>query len=164
MHVRKATYADLNDAMRIYDYARETMRKNGNHSQWINGYPSRELLKGDLENGDLYIIEGEDGLAHAVFMFSTIADETYDVIENGAWLNDEPYGVIHRIGSDGAIRGALSSAVSYALQHVKNIRIDTHADNSIMQNALKKAGFMQCGTIYCFDGSPRIAFQLTTSK
>jgi hypothetical protein len=28
-------------------------------------------------------------------------DPTYAVIENGNWLNDEPYGVIHRIASNG---------------------------------------------------------------
>ena len=42
-----------------------------------------------------------------------------------------------------------------------NLKIDTHEDNYVMQNMLKKCGFTPCGTIYLEDGEPRIGFQKT---
>ena len=42
---------------------------------------------------------------------------------------------------------------------IKNIRIDTHEDNRIMQHLLDKYGFAKCGCIYVEDGTPRIAYQ-----
>jgi hypothetical protein len=32
----------------------------------------------------------------ATFCFWQGKDDTYDYIENGKWLNDKPYGVVHR--------------------------------------------------------------------
>ena len=42
--VRPATEADLPAIMGIYEKARGFMRRSGNRNQWINGYPSRELV------------------------------------------------------------------------------------------------------------------------
>ena len=40
------------------------------------------------------------------------------------------------------------------------INKDTHGDNVVMQNLLKKLGFTRCGTIYVEeDDYPRIAFE-----
>ena len=161
MHIRRASADDVDEIMSIYDHARQTMRNNGNDAQWINGYPSRDLISSDVERGESYIVEGDDGLAHGVFMFALGDDPSYDVIEDGAWLNDEPYGVIHRIGTDGRIRGALAAAVDFALQHTDNVRIDTHESNAAMRHALAKAGFRQCGIVYCQDGTARFAFHLS---
>ena len=39
---------------------------------------------------------------------------------------------------------------------------DTHGDNIVMQNLLKKLGFNHCGTIYVEeDNYPRLAFEKT---
>ncbi|MBQ9004415.1 MAG: GNAT family N-acetyltransferase [Eggerthellaceae bacterium] len=159
MIIRVAETADLDDIMRIYDKARETMRASGNRSQWINGYPAREMVEGDIARRESYVVEGDDGVPHAVFMFAVEEDPTYARIEDGAWLDDEPYGVIHRIGSDGELRGVVPAALAYCTAVIGNIRIDTHADNTIMRHVLEKCGFAHCGTIYCHDGSPRVAYQ-----
>ena len=38
--------------------------------------------------------------------------KSYQVIEDGAWLNDTlPYGTIHRIAGDGSVKGLLGKAV-----------------------------------------------------
>ena len=160
MRIRRATIADIYDIMRIYDAARQTMRASGNRSQWIDGYPQRELVEDDVARRVSYVVEGEDGSPHGAFMFALEDDPTYAHIENGAWLNDEPYGVIHRIGSDATMHGVLQAAVDFCAKRTDNLRIDTHADNAIMQHALEKAGFSRCGIIYCHDGSPRVAYQL----
>lgn len=158
MTIRRATVEDLPAAERIYDVARQTMRDIGNHSQWAGGYPQRGLLEDDIENGELYLLE-DGGSPCGVFMFSTCDDETYRHID-GAWLNDGPYGVIHRIASDGTVSGVLAKAVAFAKNECDNIRIDTHDDNSIMRHLLAREGFTECGTIICQDGTPRIAYQL----
>lgn len=161
MRIRPAAPGDLDNIMRVYDEARRIMRQAGNDKQWINGYPQRSMIEDDIEAGQSFVIEGDDGMPHGVFMFAAGDDPTYDVIEDGAWPDDDPYGAIHRIGSDGTLRGIVPAAVEYCLQTVDAIRIDTHADNAIMHHVLTKCGFVRCGTIYCQDGTPRIAYQLT---
>ena len=148
---------DLDSIMAIYDRARLFMRQNGNLNQWINGYPSKEVILEDIANKQSYVIKKDNEIL-AVFAFINGHDETYDYIE-GKWLNDEKYGVIHRIASSGQIKGILHLAVSFAFNFVKNVRIDTHKDNFVMQNALDKEGFKECGVIYLKDGNPRIAYQ-----
>ena len=86
-------------------------------------------------------------------------DPTYAYIEDGRWPNSKPYGTIHRIGTDGAIHGAVQMARDYALQFTDEVRADTHADNKPMQHTLTKNGFVRCGIIYLEDGAPRIAYQ-----
>lgn len=41
---------------------------------------------------------------------------------------------------------------------ISNFRVDTDADNQIMQHVLKKNGFVYCGVIW-FDNSEKIAFE-----
>lgn len=67
-------------------------------------------------------------------------DPDYQVIE-GAWLNEEPYGVVHRITSDGTVKGAASACLTWAFGQCGNLKIDTHRDNVVMQNMLKKMVF-----------------------
>ena len=100
----------------------------------------------------------EDYHIRAVFYFAVEADPTYSYIE-GAWLNDAPYGVIHRIAVDGSGRGVAAECFAFAAQHCENLRIDTHEKNIPMQRCLAKNGFIRCGTIYLEDGDPRIAYQ-----
>ena len=42
----------------------------------------------------------------------------------------------------------------------ENKKNDTHGDNKVMQNMLKKLGFTHCGTIYVYeDNDPRLAYE-----
>ena len=100
--VRQAREQDLPRIMAIYDTARRYMRTNGNTVQWVNGYPSEALLRQDIRDGVLYVMEDGDGV-YAVFAFIIGDDPTYGHIE-GAWRDGSPYGTIHRLGSDGTHR------------------------------------------------------------
>lgn len=168
MVIRKAKLAELDEIMKIFDIARQYMREKGNMNQWINGYPSRELITEDIEAGHLFVcldtsngdcVDGNDGKIHGVFAFILGDDPTYHVIEGGSWLNDESYGTIHRMASDGVISGLLEKTMPFCLSYTDNVRIDTHAYNEPMLNAVKRCGFKHCGVIYVADGSPREAFQ-----
>lgn len=159
MKIRKSTAADLPRMLEIYAYAREFMAATGNPHQWGDGgNPRPEVLEQDIEDGVGYVMEKEGRIVGA-FAFIIGEDETYGVIEDGEWLNDEPYGTIHRIAGDGSTKGVLKECVSFGAGLINNIRIDTHHDNVVMQNAIKKCGFEECGTIYVQDGTPRIAYQ-----
>lgn len=154
--VRKAQMEDVPVILTLYANARRFMAEHGNETQWGQEYPPEILLHQDIYQGNLYVI-ADDREIHGVFYFSIGADPTYAQIFEGVWHYDDPYGVIHRIAGDGT-GGILRTAVQFAFQHIRYLRIDTHADNYVMQSALEKLGFSKCGVIFVEDGSPRIAY------
>ena len=155
--IQKADISQLPRILEIYEKARAFMAESGNSDQWGTGYPPEEMIRQDIRDGKSYVnLEGDH--IRAVFYFAVEADPTYGYIE-GAWLNDAPYGVIHRIAVDGSGRGVAAECFAFAAQHCENIRIDTHEKNIPMQRCLTKNGFTRCGTIYLEDGDPRIAYQ-----
>ena len=160
MTIRKATPSDLEEIIKIYHTAKAFMISTGNKSQWLNGYPQRELLEEDIAKGYCHVYE--DHGIHGVFALIEGEDPTYREIEDGQWLNNKPYGTIHRIGSDGTVKGVLAAAVDYCKTICPVLRIDTHYDNKVMQHLVTKNGFRRCGIIHLADGSPRIAYQYTS--
>ncbi len=159
MKIRKAAAADLGEIMQIYAYARRFMAENGNPGQWVNGHPPQELIQSDIEAGKSYVLESENGELAGVFYFAVEDEPTYPSITGGAWLNDEPYGIIHRIASNGKHKGVLEASVKYCFERCGNLRIDTHENNAVMRKALGKLGFVYCGKIYLKSGAERLAFQ-----
>ena len=156
--IRCANMEDLTRIEEIYAYARTFMAETGNPNQWGKTNPPTEQLLLDIDNRLLFVIENES-VIHGVFYFYIGADPTYDYIEDGYWHSDRLYGTIHRIAGDGS-GGILRTAVGFCRQQIDYLRIDTHHDNSVMQNALARLGFQKCGIIYIADGSPRIAYDL----
>ena len=184
LEVRSAVAGDLPEIMRIFRNAKAFMRASGNHNQWVNGYPSEDLLRADIEKQQLFVItrraassDGSDALSDGgaalcagrdvvcgVFAFIVGRDPTYEVIEDGSWIDDSAYGTIHRIGGDGTAHGILETAVAYCEKRIGHLRIDTHEDNLPMQRAVTRNGFTRCGIIYLEDGSPRIAYERLTCE
>lgn len=144
--------------MPIYDYARIFMQEHGNGNQWINGYPSVELITNEINAGHSFVCEDEQGEIVGTFCYIEGVDPTYLKIYEGEWLNDEPYAVIHRIASGGKRKGISTECLRWAFTQYDNIRIDTHRDNSVMHNLLKKNNFTPCGIIYLLNGAERIAY------
>lgn len=162
MHIQPATPSDLNSIMPIIDEARLIMRENGNMTQWGNGYPSTGVILNDINNGHGFVCISEgEVVGYFCFIAGDNPEPTYNVIEGGAWLNNDPYGVIHRLASGRKARGIARAAFDFAFTKTGTIRVDTHHDNLPMQNFLKKNGFDYCGIIYVNDGTPRDAFQKT---
>lgn len=155
-------HAQMNDLSRIeeiYAFARAFMARTGNPNQWGNTHPPVSRLLQDIEQEKLYVVKtGEQ--THGVFYFAVEEDPTYAQIFDGGWHSRKPYGVIHRIASDGS-RGILNAAVNFARMQTDYLRIDTHEDNHVMQNAVRKQGFRYCGIIYIADGTPRLAYDRT---
>lgn len=158
MEIRKTKIEELDKVMAIYAHARQFMAETGNPNQWGNIKPRREWIVADIENGNSYVCV-ENGEIAATFFYSNEPDPTYAQIYDGAWVNDRAYGVVHRIASAGTIKGAGSFCLNWAFEQCGNLKIDTHHDNIVMQNTLKKNGFVYCGIIYLEDGDARMAFQ-----
>ncbi|MFA4868268.1 MAG: hypothetical protein WC623_08730 [Pedobacter sp.] len=160
MKIIAADLADVDQIMLIIEQAKSIMRKNGNHTQWINGYPSKEVIQTDIHNQHAFVcLVDMEIVGYFCFMEGNDPDPNYKVIEKGAWINNSPYGVIHRLASSGKVKGVAKNAFDFAFSRIKNVRVDTNHDNLPMQNFLKNSGFVYCGIIYVNDGTPRDAFQ-----
>lgn len=158
MEIRIAEEKDLKDLLVIYEKARTFMVRNGNPDQWKPSYPGKEKIMEDIKCGACHICV-ENGVIEGVFSYFRGPDPTYRRIEGGRWLNEAPYGVVHRLASRGQVRGIADFCLDWSFAQCQNLRIDTHRDNRIMQHILDKNGFVSCGTIYVADGSERIAYQ-----
>lgn len=155
--IRRASREDLEEIEAIYAQARAFMVRSGNPTQWVNGYPRRQMLEGDIGAGNLYVAEGAGEIC-GVFLFVIGEDPTYGYMEDGTWASEERYGTIHRIASRRS--GVFSQALEFCRGKCPHIRMDTHRDNRPMQHLAEKHGFSRRGIIYVEDGTPRIAYEL----
>lgn len=136
--------------------------KNNNIDQWQTEYPNVEDIIKDVNDKKGYVYDDGDVLGYA--MIDMNKDANYDYIE-GSWLNDDNYGVIHRIcvHDDAKGKGIGSKFIEYAQKlalsnGIYNLRIDTHDDNKSMQRLISKNGFTKCGIIYVEDKTKRNAY------
>ena len=163
MKIRKTRPEDLDRLMEIYAGARKFMKENGNPKQWgITNWPPEALIREDIRKGNSYVCVNDSDRIIGTFYFVEGPDiePTYKNIENGKWLDNSPYGVIHRIAADGSEKGIGAYCINWAFDQCRHLRIDTHGDNKVMQNLLRKLGFVHCGTIYVTeDNDPRMAFE-----
>ena len=184
MIIRPATAADLPALRPVFEAAKAIMRADGNPDQWsAPGFPDDALLLRDIDRGGGFVIEisprdplglgrndkmsvissgaaGGVEKSHIVAYFALLPspEPTYDHID-GAWLTDEPYGVIHRMASYPDVHGIFSAIIDYAAARYAHLRIDTHRDNRIMQHLIEKHGFSYCGIIWLEDGTERLAYE-----
>lgn len=157
--IRKATLSDIDVAMQLFDHSRQIMRNNGNATQWSNGYPKREIIEKDIQNGDFYCICNNGEIA-GCFSFIKGEDPTYEKIEKGKWNdNSLPYGTIHRLACAPGQHHIAHQCIDWCEQQVDSLRADTHNDNLIVQHILEHHNFRYCGIIYVADGTPRKAYQ-----
>lgn len=159
LQLKKATLSDLPAIMQVLEAGRDIMLASGNPNQWAKGYPTEEMVRGDIGPGYGKVME-EDGRIVAYFACIPSPDPTYAVIEGGAWLDDEkPYHVIHRIAKLPDVQGVFQTMMAYLDGITDNIRIDTHKENTIMQHNLDRYGFKYCGIIHIASGAERLAYQ-----
>lgn len=153
MQIRKATPENIDAMLTIITLAKEGLAALF-VNQWQDGYPNRTQLVADIESGNSYLGFFEDEIC-ATAMISFEADPNYAVIENGAWSQNAPYCVVHRIAVHPSYRNKHCAAqmLAYAenlcaARKINYLRIDTHLDNYPMRNFLTRNHFRQCGTIF----------------
>ena len=150
---------DLAAIEAIYAEARAYMKETGNADQWGTRYPETALILADIAENALYTVR-IDGEIAAVFYFRIGSDDTYREID-GAWQNETPYAVIHRVAVSDSFRGCgVARAIfDFCYACFPNLKIDTHENNLPMQRTLERNGFRRCGTVYTESGDARIAYQ-----
>lgn len=161
--IRKSTFNDLPEMLKIFENARKYMASHGNPNQWHDNWPSKEILISDIEIGQSYIVEDDEKGILATFAYIVGVDRTYLEI-NGKWLTDSPYGTIHRLASSQKERDIFSYIVSEITKNGLNMRIDTHANNESMIRTILKNGFKYCGIISPIEGGDRNAYELIVNK
>ena len=159
MTIRQSTYSDIPVLMEIYRQARQIQLDSGNLHQWKEGYPTQNIVRGDIDRGVSYVVEDGCKIVGA-FAFIPGEDPTYRIIEGGSWLDDTAsYATIHRLGSLKDAHGVAAACFDWCWKKIHNLRVDTHEDNTIMRHCIEKAGFRYCGIIHLLNGDPRMAFQ-----
>ena len=163
MKIRQSAEKDIERIMELYSYARKYMAEHGNPNQWgPTNWPPEDLIRNDIRSKNSYVCLNDEGEVIGTFFFTDGEDiePTYKNITEGSWLDDSSYGVIHRLAGDGSEKGIGAFCINWAFEQCGHIRIDTHGENTVMQNLVKKLGFVRCGTIYVEqDEYPRLAFE-----
>ncbi|MDE6858745.1 MAG: GNAT family N-acetyltransferase [Alistipes sp.] len=163
MIFRKTTAGDIARIMEIAAQAQERLREQA-IDQWQDGYPTADAFMRDIDSGSSYVVEtGSQVMATACISFD--GEPAYSTISDGAWPDDEPYAVIHRLAVDRGMlrRGIAAEIIAYAemlcrLQRISSIRVDTHRDNTAMRRLLDRCGFTHCGRIRLDSGADREAY------
>jgi len=168
--IRKAEKADVDSILLIINDAKELF-KNNNSLQWqgTKGYPNKKTVLLDIEKGWLYLA-CLNNIIVGIITLATDWEESYQIIEDGVWLNNNKYYTIHRLAIKKGFykQGIAKMLISYIEiitknNGVYNIRADTALDNKAMNNLLIRCGYQRCGIIYlkqtdCLDPM-RIAYQ-----
>ncbi len=161
--IRKMQTSDLPRAMEVYGIARQFMADHGNPRQWGNtNWPPVALIEDDIASGRGFVCLHEGKIVGVFFYDQGEAIEPcYNDIEEGQWKDDSPYGVVHRVASDGSVKGIGSYCINWAIDKAGHLRMDTHPDNTVMQSLLTKLGFERCGVIHVEeDNDPRYAYEI----
>lgn len=163
MQIRKATKKDIPTMREIFNYGREVQLQTGNLNQWNMGYPTDEVILEDIQQRAAHICTDDEGNIIGVFSVFTDPDPTYKNID-GAWLNEKPYATIHRIATNGQVKGTGQYCIEWVQNQYDDVRIDTHEDNEQMKHIVRKLGFEYCGVISLENGDPRNAYHYTKNN
>ncbi len=161
MKILKAQLNNVEEVLEIIQQAKDSL-KAMNIDQWQAGYPNRDSIVCDINNNNAYVLI-EDKVVG--YMFLSLEREPAYNDSRCHWLNQDRYGIIHRLCVRNEYKG---KGLSYSLfkfaeefclsNQVENLRIDTHIDNIIMQNALKKLNYKFCGLCQ-YNGVDRNCYQ-----
>lgn len=159
IHIRHSQPTDMESLLAMYAHSKSIMRASGNMLQWAGDYPSRQDIIKDMDRNVSFVME-QNGQWVGTFAFIIGEDPTYAQIYEGSWPEGSgTYGTIHRIAKAPQSQHIMEECLRWCFRQIDCVRVDTHADNKIMQHLLEKSGFSYCGIIYVADGTPRKAYQ-----
>lgn len=163
---RETTPQDLPAIMQMVAAAQAWFKAEG-IDQWQDGYPTQTIFESDLMARTSYV-GVQEGRVVLTGCLSFAGEPTYAQIEQGAWLNEAPYGVVHRLVVEPSLRGKRLAEAFFRFtfaecrrRGIANLRVDTHRQNRPMQRLLERLGFRPCGRIYLASGAARDAYQIT---
>jgi len=162
MILRKAAMPDVERIWQIILQAKERMRLRGT-LQWQDGYPTIEIITGDIEKGYGYVLCADNHvIAYAAVVFD--GEKAYNSIK-GNWLSDQPYVVVHRLAvADEMTRHGIATLFMEEVaelsrqNNVFSFRVDTNFDNQYMLKIMAKLGFAYCGEVF-YEHGARMAYE-----
>lgn len=167
MNFQLATLDDLAQLSVIMADAIAFLKEQGS-PQWQAGYgPTADKLAVDIQNKRTYVLKmNNDEIAGTIALISGI-DPVYTKISQGVWEGQDDYLAFHRVAINKNFRGQkitarlLEEAMNQAYKlGFKDLRIDTHEQNVLMQKAIKSAGFTYRGRVqFPIPNGDRLAYQ-----
>ncbi len=150
MELIKATESDLQDLYSLYRRTAERMKQEG-LNQWNWGiYPKEDMIRNDVERGEMYIARA-DGVPAAAIALTETMDPEYAGV---AWTYGIRPGVFHRLAIDPPLQGAGigGDILDDAIQILRRagcdcVRCDTNVKNTRALRLYEKMGFRKCGTV-----------------
>lgn len=165
-YVRPGVVADIPAIMQVIQDAKQFLAGQ-NIDQWQGAYPNQAAVEADIAAGTNRVLV----VANQVVGIASLIpgpDPFYDYIEGVGWHGTNDYYAIHRFAiGDAGRQMHLSRPLMTALlselyaRGVRDVRVDTHPDNQIMQHVVTSNGFVRTGTVYLDEPVPeRYAYQL----
>lgn len=152
----KAEEKDLEELYGLYRRTAEAMKEEG-LNQWNWGvYPTEEMIRGDVERGEMYVaLEG--GRIEAAIALTETVDPEYTEV---SWTGGMRPGIFHRLAVNPALQGTGigGDMLDDAIQLLRRagcdcVRCDTNTKNRRALRLYEKMGFRKCGTVH-WDDTP----------
>ena len=157
--------AQQSEAERCYQCIEDARayHKSQGFEQWHPDYPTLQTVLDDITQNNGYVFANEEGVVgYCCIIFGD--ESAYHEID-GAWKTDRLYAVVHRMAFNRNARGTGLSGEATSLikdlclsEGIDAIRVDTQAENKVMQHILNREGFSYCGLIQ-FGGGPKLAYE-----
>lgn len=161
--IRRAIAEDIPAIMSIVRSAQRALAEL-DIDQWQDGYPSSDVIEGDIARGAGYVACDDHGAPMGYAAIVLTGEEAYGQIST--WATKEEYVVVHRLCVSGDCRraGVALELMHYAAnmaraQGIDAFRIDTHRGNVRMLQMMQKLGFEYRGIVR-YDSGERLAFDL----
>lgn len=162
--IRRATREDIDIVMAIVRNAQRALAEL-DIDQWQDGYPEREVIHSDIDQGIGYVECDEHDVPQGYIAIVFDGEPAYQQIASSDWHTANSYVVVHRIcvSDEARRRGTALRLMRYAAdlamqRGIYAMRIDTHEGNVRMLSLLEKLGFEYCGKVVYEQSGERVAY------
>ena len=168
MNIRIAETTDIDGISEVLESGRAFLQSQG-LSQWQDGYGPSLYVGEDIANnwGRVFVAQEDVICGYAALVEGE--DEGYANIKDGCWdSSHQRYISIHSVAIGAGFRGKgfaepfmrglieIAEGMGY-----RDIRVDTHPQNVIMQKVISRSGFIYRGMVeYAIPDGKRMAYQL----
>ena len=170
LKIRVAMLTDFNEVAAMFKNAITNMNNNGLY-QWDDTYPDENLIRSDIENGEMYLSIVNDRIVAS----ATVNQMQEPEFETGDWkYHCSLYAVIHRMCVDpGASNRGIGARTILAIEGMmkdkgfESIRLDTYSQNPIAIRLYEKLNYDRVGCIrydYIKNNRVRDVFYLFEKK
>ena len=150
MELIRATEREADELLAFYRHVADNMEEKGlQHWHW-GRYPNEEMIRGDIEKGELFYMR-EGGVLAAAVVFMTGQEPEYNSL---TWSCGVRPGIFHRLAVNPSMQGAGFGGLVLddVLQMLRRngcdcVRCDTSVKNRNAIRLYEKLGFRPCGVM-----------------